>query len=134
MSTNICNESERIAAALVCIAALQQARQQINAMPFSESADEYFRRRDKAVTEIFAISGPVSPMAAGVIGLLVGMVCEGLDNGGYSCNELLDCYDAGTWTPEAALAAHEVVAARQEFTDACRLDDTVIQFPAKLSA
>lgn len=71
----------RIEGAKACLHALRQAVEAHNADPTTETVADTMARKDAVSAQIMAIAGPVPQRAAGVIGLLVELAIDSLENG-----------------------------------------------------
>lgn len=70
----------------------------------TESAADYFAKRESAIFAILAAAGPMSPRATGALQALAEFVVGGEQDG---CT-----YDLEQWTPEAAMSEAERSALR----------------------
>ncbi|MRR50716.1 MAG: hypothetical protein EG825_07330 [Rhodocyclaceae bacterium] len=103
------NDRSRIKGAKACLQALRHAVEAHNAASIAETVAETMARKDAVTSQIMAIAGSVPPRAAGVIGLLVELANDSLENG-YTVGEQVR-FDG--W--EATMSDRQVGVSRAEF-------------------
>lgn len=109
--------------AIAVLQALHRASQMAS-VPDEQTGD-YFHRIDAAIADVLATIGPLSPKAAGAIGVLAELAVESVAGSRYSPAELLEQNDAGTWMPMATMRTQEIEAARRDFAE-----DVAAHYPA----
>ncbi|MEW6513354.1 MAG: hypothetical protein AB1443_05065 [Pseudomonadota bacterium] len=108
-------EQSRIEGAKACMEALRQSvESHATSSSASETVSDSFRRMDATAARIMALAGPISPRAAGVLGLLVELAIDSIEHG-YSVTGQLEHAQSGAHQFESTMTVQQIEASRARY-------------------